>query len=58
MNKKEMLIEYAKEIAAHCDEQEECTEKCAFYTDHGDDVCLFRDTTIPCYWKFETIEEN
>lgn len=32
MNKKEMLIEYAKEIAEHCAEHDECDEKmCILY---------------------------
>lgn len=58
MDKKDILIESAKYIAEHCGEQEECTEKCVFYTGHEDYVCLFHTTMIPCYWKFEAIEEN
>lgn len=58
MNKKEMLIEYTKEIAEHCAEHDECNEDCAFYTKHGGNVCFFDFNSNPCEWDFETIEEN
>lgn len=56
MNKKEMLIEYAKEIAEYCDEQGECSENCAFYMRHRDCVCFFDINSDPCKWDFEKIE--
>lgn len=58
MNKKEMLIEYAKEIAEHCAEHDECDEKCAFYTKYGNHPCLFHTAYYPPYWDFNTVEEN
>ena len=58
MDKKDILIESAKYIAEYCADQDECNEKCAFYTDHRDYVCLFHTAYMPCYWKFNTIEEN
>lgn len=57
MNKKEMLIEYAKEIAEYCDEQDECNENCAFYTESGDHVCLFNTAYMPCGWKLSMVEK-
>jgi len=57
MDKKDILIESAKYIAEHCAEHSECNEDCAFYTDHGDHVCMFNTNRIPCKWDFEAIEE-
>ena len=64
MNEEEMLkeytkelIEYAKKIAEHCAEHDECNENCEFYADRGVHVCLFRTAMLPCKWDFKTIEE-
>ena len=58
MDKKDILIESAKYIAEHCAEHDRCNENCAFYTDRGVHVCLFRTAMLPCKWDFKTIEEN
>lgn len=58
MDKKEMLIEYAKEIAEYCGERDECTSDCVFYTQSGDHVCLFHTAYYPLEWDFDTIKEN